>query len=71
MTIYPIDHRPAHVQVIGQGVEAVFKLNCPQVPPVVRENHGFARQELSRVAATLTDKLAQLCEKWSEIHGNF
>ena len=30
VVIYPNDHRPAHVHVIGKGYEAVFKLNCPK-----------------------------------------
>jgi len=29
VVVYPNDHRPAHVHVIGNGCEAVFKLNCP------------------------------------------
>jgi hypothetical protein len=33
VVIYPNDHRPAHVHVIGNGCEAVFKLNCPEGPP--------------------------------------
>ena len=41
VAIYPNDHRPAHVHVIGAGVEAVFDLRCPQGPPVLRESHGF------------------------------
>jgi hypothetical protein len=29
VTIYPNDHRPAHVHAIGKDCEAVFELNCP------------------------------------------
>ena len=29
VVVYPNDHRPAHVHVIGRGGEAVFNLNCP------------------------------------------
>jgi hypothetical protein len=29
VVIYPNDHRPEHVHVIGRGVEAVFEVNCP------------------------------------------
>lgn len=32
VVIYPNDHRPAHVHVIGNGCEAVFNLNCPNGP---------------------------------------
>lgn len=29
VAISPNDHRPAHVHVIGHGVESVFEMNCP------------------------------------------
>lgn len=32
VVIYPNDHRPAHVHVIGAEHEAVFNLNCPAGP---------------------------------------
>jgi hypothetical protein len=35
--IYPGDHRPAHVHVIGKGGEAVFNLNCPDRPSALRD----------------------------------
>src|SRR6202162_1743041 len=41
VVIYPNDHRPAHVHVIGNGCEAVFDLHCPNGPPELRENYGF------------------------------
>ena len=43
VVIYSNDHRPAHVHVIGAGKEAVFELNCPPGPVVLRENYGFSR----------------------------
>ncbi|WP_205980786.1 DUF4160 domain-containing protein [Pseudomonas viridiflava] len=33
VVIYPNDHKPAHVHVIGSGREASFYLNCPEGPP--------------------------------------
>jgi hypothetical protein len=36
VVIYFNDHRPAHVHVIGDGCEAVFRLNCPTGPPELR-----------------------------------
>ncbi|MBK8386154.1 MAG: DUF4160 domain-containing protein [Candidatus Accumulibacter sp.] len=41
VVIYPNDHRPAHVHVMGNGLEAVYKLNAPDGPPELRENYGF------------------------------
>src|SRR5712691_5711008 len=68
VVIYPNDHRPAHVHVIGD-CEAVFKLNCPEGPPELRENYGFAANRLSRIQAALTSRLTHLCAEWSRIHG--
>ncbi|MGA2025534.1 MAG: DUF4160 domain-containing protein [Syntrophobacteraceae bacterium] len=69
VVIYPNDHRPAHVHVIGNGCEALFKLNCPEGPLELRENYRFAAGELSRINAALTSRLTQICAEWSRIHG--
>ena len=66
--IYPNDHMPAHVHVIGDGCEAVFNLNCPKGLPVLRVNYGFTESRLSRIRAMLASELTHLCAKWSEIH---
>ncbi len=70
VAIYPNDHRPAHVHVIGAGREAVFFLNCPSGPAELREVHGFNRQETGRIENSLAAHLPDLCQKWSEIHGH-
>ncbi len=69
VVIYPNDHRPAHVHVVGGGCEAVFNLHCPDGPPELRENYGFSRQELTRIRATLAAALVTACNRWSSIHG--
>lgn len=69
VVVYPNDHRPAHVHVIGAGCEAVFDLNCPDGPPDLRENLGFSRRDLTRIAARLNAALADACTRWSLIHG--
>ena len=48
VVIYPNDHRPAHVHVIGGDSEAVFDLHCPFGPAEVRENYGFSLKEWGR-----------------------
>ncbi len=70
VVVYPNDHRPAHVHVIGKGCEAVFNLNCPAGPVEVRENYRFSRREIKRIAGVLTQNLAQLCTAWESTHGN-
>jgi hypothetical protein len=70
VVIYPNDHRPAHVHVIGGGCEAVFNLNCRAGPPEVRENYGFSRREIGQVGRTLGNYLDALCGAWENIHGS-
>ena len=66
VTIYPNDHRPAHVHVIGPGDEAVFIPNCPRG---LRSSHGFSGQALRDIEAALTARLAVLCDNWGQLHG--
>jgi hypothetical protein len=69
VVVYPNDHRPAHVHVIGAGHEAVFDLNCPGGPVDLRENYGFSRREIKRITGVLTKRLVELCRAWERIHG--
>ena len=69
--IYVNDHRPAHVHVIGGGHAAVFQLHCPGGPPELRENFGFSRARLNRIARHLRLYLGALCRAWREIHGDY
>jgi hypothetical protein len=71
VAVYLNDHRPAHVHVIGKNDEAVFRLNCPGGPPVLRENYGFTRHQLANIASELGKHLSVLCDKWRQIHGDF
>ena len=71
VAVYPNDHRPAHVHVIGNGCEAIFRLNCLEGPPALRENYGFSKKELIRIQTDLAVNLALLCDKWSDIHGDY
>jgi len=71
VVIYSNDHRPAHVHVIGKGFEAVFRLNCFEGPPELRENYGFPRKDLEKIANELARKLVALCDEWRRVHGNF
>jgi hypothetical protein len=70
VVIYPNDHRPAHVHVIGDG-EAVFILHCPDGPPELRESWGFGKAEVVRIKAALAADLTVLCDEWRTIHGRY
>ena len=71
VVIYPNDHRPAHVHVMGKGCEAVFKLNAPGGPPELRENYGFGAAELAMMVTELAQQLERLSAAWSAIHGKY
>jgi hypothetical protein len=71
VVIYPNDHRPAHVHVIGNGCEAVFKLHCPNGVPELRENYGFLRKDLAKIADVLAANLEALCNEWRGIHEDY
>ena len=71
VVIYPNDHRPAHVHVIGAGGEAVFMLNCPDGPPELREVYEFSRNKVGQISDELAVRLESLCRQWSEMHGRY
>ena len=69
VVIYPNDHRPEHVYVIGKGVEAVFEMNCPDGRIGLRENYGIGRVEVRRIKLELKRQQRVICEAWEAIHG--
>ncbi|HCV70551.1 MAG TPA: DUF4160 domain-containing protein [Agrobacterium sp.] len=69
--IYPNDHRPTNVHVIGNGNSAVFTMNCPDGPPELRENRGLGKPDLGGIARSFNDARKGICEAWSRIHGDF
>lgn len=69
VAIYPNDHRPAHVHVIGNGCEAVFVLEPDSHSVTLRENYGFDRRAIAMLERTLATKLNQLKHAWEQIHG--
>lgn len=68
VVIYPNDHSPEHVHVIGPGCEAVFELNCPEGPVTLRESYGFTTRQLRRLTDLLHAALLELCSAWEGIH---
>lgn len=70
VVVYPNDHRPAHVHVIGAGREAVFDLDCPAGDPRLRDNFGCSRRDVSQIRLELRLRMEQLCQAWKEIHGS-
>jgi hypothetical protein len=71
VVIWPNDHRPAHVHVIGPNGEEVFILNCPEGPPELRESFGFRLREVIEIAEGLRGDIPALCEEWNKVHGSY
>jgi len=70
VVIYPDDHRPAHVHLVGPDGEAVFDLHCPWGPPELRASMGYSLTRINRHARMLQTGLRGLCHHWSAIHGD-
>jgi uncharacterized protein DUF4160 len=70
VVIYPNDHRPAHIHIIGAGREAVFNLHCRAGTVELRDNYGFSRRDIPRIKAALRTRLTALCDQWRNIHGH-
>jgi hypothetical protein len=69
VVIYPNDHLPMNVHVIGGGREAIFNIHSSAGPVALRENYGCSPPDLKRIKAELTNNLAELCQAWERIHG--
>ena len=65
VVIYPKDHNPPHVHVIGPDAEAKFKiadLSCYY-------SRGFSDKSLKYIEKFLKDKINKLMEAWNEYFG--
>jgi hypothetical protein len=71
VVVWPNDHRPAHVHVMGAGGEAVFNLNCPGGPSALRENYWFRLADLNGIEDALARAIAALGAEWRTIHGDY
>ena len=65
VVIYPNDHPPAHVHVIGPGWVVVVDLLGPEVREVI----GCNEREARRVLRLVADRQVTLMEAWRRYHG--
>ena len=65
VVIYPNDHSPAHVHVIGPGWVVVINLTGPDVREVI----GCSEQEARRVLILVAGHQPALMEAWRRYHG--
>lgn len=70
VVIFPNDHRPPHVHVIGPEVHSRFELLCDLRQVQLLSNIGFNQGQLKKIASHLQKNLAHLCKEWGRIHGN-
>ena len=64
--VYPNDHLPAHVHVLGPGWIVVVNLQGPKVREVVGP---CARRDARRVLDLAVEHRAVLLEAWRRFHG--
>ncbi len=62
IVIYPKDHEPAHVHVMGPDGEAKFDIRTMECI----ENHGFSEKSLRRTREYLIARKSSLLEAWHE-----
>jgi len=65
VVIYPNDHPPAHVHVVGPGWIVVVNLLGPEVREVI----GCNEREAGRVLRLVADHQMALLEAWRRYHG--
>lgn len=65
VVIYPNDHSPPHVHVIGPGWVVVIVL----AEPAVREAIGCSEADARRALDLVADHQAALMEAWRRHHG--
>lgn len=65
VVIYPNDHPPAHVHVLGPGWVVVIDLTGPGVREVI----GCDEREARLVLRQIADRRAELMDAWRRFHG--
>ncbi len=65
VVIYPNDHPPAHVHVVGPGWVVVINLIGLQLREVI----GCNEREARRVLRLIAERRDALLEAWRQIHG--
>jgi len=67
--IYTLDHRPAHVHVIGPDGQARIDLGAVTGMPEVMSNVGLSNADLRRAFRETVAERVRLIEAWKAIHG--
>ena len=68
--IWPNDHAPPHVHIIGSALVARFDLLCDLNASRLKSHSGFTLKQVQAIEKYLVDNLHTLCKAWGTIHGN-
>ena len=68
VVIFPNDHRPPHVHVIGPIEHARFELLCDLGRVRLLSNINFTASQLRHIENRLLINLKLLCNHWGRIH---
>lgn len=69
VVIFPNDHPPAHVHLIGSDGEAKVDLQGPGEQPVLVWADRLSRADLRRGMRTIGQHRDLLLQRWKDIHG--
>lgn len=69
VVIFPNDHAPAHVHLIGAGGEAKINLRGPEERPVLVWADQLSRADLRRGMRMIGQHRDLLLQRWKDIHG--
>ena len=69
IVIFPNDHRPAHVHVIGADGEARIAIGSATRRPALLENDRLSRRSIALALVAIDENHQLLQSKWDEIHG--
>ena len=66
VVIFPNDHNPPHVHVIGSDGQAIVSL---EKPARLLRVEGISHREGSKLAKTVEEHAEALLKEWEAIHG--
>ena len=70
IAMYPNDHRPPHVHVLGPDAWAKVMIGDGGSAPWASESSGLTRKEVLEVLVAVAANQADLLLRWREIHGD-
>ena len=70
IVIWPNDHAPPHVHIIGPALVARFDLLCDLNSVRLKSHDGFSLKQLKAIEKYLVINLHVLCDAWGDIHGH-